>query len=328
MPTNLPPEYFDAEKRYKEAESIGEKIACLEEMLSKIPKHKGTDKLRADYRRRLSKLKSSAKTQKRSGGHHSAYQIEKEGAGRVVVIGPTNVGKSSLVDQLTNASPEVSIAPYSTWRPTPGMMLVNNIQVQLIDTPPIDREFVEAELFDLIRRADLILLLVDVQTYPVQQLEETIASLREHRIAPRSIRADTPLEDRFTYVPLIVVANKCDDTDCDEVFELFFEMVEGEWQLIPVSVATDRNFDILKKTVVKQLGVIRVYSKAPNKEADLTAPFVLKKGSTVEEFAGKIHQDFYKNLKSARVWGSSAFDGQMVQRDYVLQDGDIIELRI
>jgi hypothetical protein len=208
------------------------------------------------------------------------------------------------------------------------MMLVNNIQVQLIDTPPIDREFVEAELFDLIRRADLILLLVDVQTYPVQQLEETIASLREHRIAPRSIRADTPLEDRFTYVPLIVVANKCDDTDCDEVFELFFEMVEGEWQLIPVSVATDRNFDILKKTVVKQLGVIRVYSKAPNKEADLTAPFVLKKGSTVEEFAGKIHQDFYKNLKSARVWGSSAFDGQMVQRDYVLQDGDIIELRI
>lgn len=328
MPTNLPPEYFEAEKRYKEAESIGEKIASLEEMLSKIPKHKGTDKLRADYRRRLSKLKSSAKTQKRGGGHHSTYQIEKEGAGRVVVIGPTNVGKSALVDQLTNATPEVSVAPYTTWRPTPGMMLVDTIQVQLIDTPPIDREFVEAELFDLIRRADLIMLMVDVQTYPVQQIEETIATLKEHRIGPCPLQSDAARDARLTYIPLIIVANKCDDADCDEVFELFFELLEGEWQLIPVSATTNRNFDILKRTIVEKLGVIRVYSKAPNKETDLSAPFVLKSGSTVEEFAGKIHQDFYKNLKSARVWGSSAFDGQMVQRDYVLQDGDIVELRI
>ena len=91
MPTNLPPEYYEVEKRYKAAESVQEKITCLEEMLSAIPKHKGTDKLRADYRRRLSKLKSSAQSKKKTGGYQSAFQIDREGAGQVVVIGPTNV---------------------------------------------------------------------------------------------------------------------------------------------------------------------------------------------------------------------------------------------
>jgi ribosome-interacting GTPase 1 len=54
----------------------------------------------------------------------------------------------------------------------------------------------------------------------------------------------------------------------------------------------------------------------------------MKRGSTIEEFARKIHKDFYEQLTFARVWGSSLFDGQMVQRDYVLQDEDVVELRI
>ena len=71
-----------------------------------------------------------------------------------------------------------------------------------------------------------------------------------------------------------------------------------------------------------------MYSKAPGKDPDLTAPFVLKKGSTVEDFAGKVHKDFVQKLKVVKVWGDVVFDGQMVQRDYVLQDGDVVELHI
>jgi ribosome-interacting GTPase 1 len=76
------------------------------------------------------------------------------------------------------------------------------------------------------------------------------------------------------------------------------------------------------------LKIIRVYSKAPGKEPDLTAPFVLKEGSTVEDLASKVHKDFVAQLKVVKVWGDGVYDGQMVQRDHILQDGDVVELHI
>ena len=327
MPTNLPPEAQKIEKRYRVAESVGEKIACLEELLAAIPKHKGTDHLRAGYRRKLSALKAESKTRKGSGKRDSAFRIPREGAGQVAVVGCPNVGKSSLVTALTNATPQVSASPFSTWRPTPGMMPVEDIQVQLVDTPPLNREYVEAELLDLIRRSDLILLVVDLQTDPVHQLEEAIDMLAEHRIVPLHLRASYAGEERPTLVPLLVLANKCDDEDSAEDFEILGELLDGEWPLLPVSAATGRNFDGLKQAVFEQLGVMRIYTKPPGKPPDLDSPYVMKKGSTVEEFASKVHLDFLQGLKAARVWGSATHDGQMVSRDHVLHDGDIVELR-
>lgn len=328
MPTNLPPEALEAEARYRAAKSPEEKIARLQEFIAAIPKHKGTDKLRADLRRRLSKLKAAAETRKKVRRYVSPYHIDREGAGQVVVVGPPNVGKSALVAALTNATPEVSPAPFSTWTPTPGMMLMENVPIQLIDTPPLNREYVEPDFLDLIRRSDLILLVVDLQTVPEEQLEESIALLAEHRIVPCHLEDRYTERRRLTCLPLIVVANKYDDENLDEIYEVFLELLEGEWPLLPVSATTGRNLERLKRAVFEQLDVIRIYSKAPGREPDLSAPFILPRGSTVEEFAGKVHQDFFHNLKSARVWGSSAFDGQMVPRDYVLEDGDIVELRI
>jgi len=329
MPTNLPPEYFEADRRYRAARSPAEKIACLQELLGLIPKHKGTDKLRADLRRRLSKLKTTSQTRKGISRQESAFHIEKEGAGQVVVVGPTNVGKSALVAALTNATPAVSNAPYTTWKPTPGMMPMENIQIQLIDTPPLDRNFLEPELLNLIKRSDLILLVVDLQTDPVQQIEDTIALLQEHRIVPRRLQDRYTEEQRLTFIPLLVLANKNDDETLDENFEILCALLEDDWPVLPVSAATGRNLERLKRVVFERLEIIRVYSKPPRAEPDLDAPFVLKKGSTVAEFAGNVHRDFFEKLKSVRVWGSVAvYDGQMVRRDHVLHDGDVVELRI
>ena len=205
MPINLPPEAVDAEKRCRAAKSVTEKIVCLEEFISLIPKHKGTDKLRADLRKRLSKLKAASQTRKGVSRQVSPFRIEKEGAGQVVVVGPANVGKSALVATLTNATPEVADYPYTTWTPTPGMMPVENIQIQLIDTPPLSRDYVEPELLDLIRRSDLILLVVDLQTYPIQQLEDTIAILQEHRIVPLRLKHHYTEQRRRTFIPLLVL---------------------------------------------------------------------------------------------------------------------------
>jgi ribosome-interacting GTPase 1 len=330
MPANLPPDYFEAEKRYRSAGSIPEKIACLEEMLSIIPKHKGTDHLRADLRRRLSKLKTAPRGKKGTSKRESAYHIDREGAGQVVLVGPANVGKSALVAALTHATPEVASHPYATWVPSPGMMPVDNVQIQLIDTPSLRRDYVEPELIDLIKRSELILLVVDLQAYPIQQLEDAVATLEEHRIAPdhRRDRAPEPEGLRMTYLPLLVVVNKNDDEGTDEDLEVLRELLGEEWNLLPISAITGRHVERFKQAVFERLGIIRIYARPPGREPDFSAPFVMERGSTVEDFADKVHHDFAEKLKSARVWGSGAFEGQMVGRDHVLQEGDIVELRI
>ena len=328
MPANLPPAYFEAEHRYREAKTPAEGIAALEEMLAIMPKHKGTDKLKADLRRRISKLKSKQQAKKKVGRHDRGYKIEKEGVGQVVLIGAPNVGKSSLVAALTNADPQVAEFPHSTWKPTPGMMYFEDIQIQLIDTPPVSKEHTEPWLFDIIRRSDMLLVVIDVQTDPLQQLEDTVLFLEEHRIA--TLKQSNLYEGRtgWAFIPFLVIANKNDDSLIDEDFEIFKTLLKDDLPLVNVSAKTGHHFDILKQAIFDRLEIVRVYTKTPGKEPDLGTPFVLKKGSKIEDLAAKIHKDFSEKFKYARVWGKNVYDGQMVQRDHILQDGDIVEVHV
>lgn len=329
MPTNLPADYFNAEERFRSATTTEDKIKYLEEMMGTIPKHKGTDHLRADLRKKLSKLKTAATSKKTSKKQVSPYHINKEGAGQLIIIGTTNVGKSSLVANQTNADPEVSDVPFTTWTPTPGMMMIDNIQVQVIDTPPISEEYIDPEFLNLIRRVDLMLIMIDLHADPVQQLEFVYQKLQENRIAPKYLEGQIEVEGFLLGVPALVLVNKFDDEAYEEHYQIFKELLGKEYPMVPVSVKTGHNIDLLKQTIFEKLGVIRVYSRAPGKEADRTAPFVVGKGIKLDDFAGKVHKDFQENLKSARIWGTSAdFPGQMVSRDHVLEDEDVVELQI
>ncbi|UCH66004.1 MAG: 50S ribosome-binding GTPase [Ignavibacterium sp.] len=328
MPTNLPPEYFEADRKFREAESTSAKISALEELLTTIPKHKGTDKLRAELRRKLSKLKVEKQKKKSTGKHESEYHIEKEGTGRVSIIGSPNVGKSSLLATLTHATPKVSDSPFTTWLPLPGMMLIEDVQVQLIDTPPLNREHMEPEYFDILKSSNLLLLVVDLQATPFKQLEESLEILEEHKIAPIQKTGQYPEEKHFHSVPIIVVVNKDDNERIDEDFEVFDELLESDLPLVPVSAGNNRNLDKLSKLIFEKLDVMRIYSKRPGHDPDMSLPFVLKKGSTIDEFAQKVHKDFYQNLKTARVWGTDVYDGQMVGRDHILHDKDVVELHL
>jgi small GTP-binding protein len=324
VPTNLPPEYFTAERHYKEASDPHEKVIRLEALIGTVPKHKGTDKLRADLRRKLSKLRDAAQTKKKGGSGNPAWQIEKTGAGMIVLVGPANAGKSALLEALTNAAPEVSPAPQTTWQPTPGMLEVGKVQFQLIDTPSIDREFIEPALMDLIRRADLVIPVVDLTMDPNRQLEDTLNQMREHRIDP-TVEANG--RKRMEYAPILVLANKCDDAEAEENLDIFRRLLEGDWPVMAASAVTGRGLEELGWEIFNRLKIMRIYSKTPGKDPNMEAPFVMKSGGTVEEFAREIHQDFFYQLKSARVWGEGVFEGQMVGRDHVLHDGDIVELR-
>jgi hypothetical protein len=329
MPANLPQQYHDIQRRLREeAETTAEKIECVEELLAVIPKHKGTDHLRADLRKRLSKLRTEADSPKQSGGRQkTAFHIDREGAGRVVVIGPPNVGKSSLVAALTHAHPVVSSAPFSTWAPSPGMLPFEDVQIQLIDTPPI-AEQTEAELYDLIRSAEVILAVVDLQASPIEQLEDTLAALEARRIAPEQRRQRFPDTQRMWFRPLIVVANKDDEQAFDEDAEMFAELLEEDWPLLAVSASSGRHLEQLQRALYEALAIVRIYSKPPHKPVDRTRPFVIKRGGTVEDFAAKVHQELATTLKTARIWGSGVFDGQQVGRDHVLEDGDVVELHV
>ncbi len=328
MPANLPPEYFHAERLYKEAKTPEEKAGYLEELISVIPKHKGTDKLRADFRAKLAKLKTAAFAAKKTSKHTSQFHIEREGsAARIIICGAANTGKSSLLRKLTHAEPEVSDAPFTTWAPTPGTAIFEEYHIQMIDTPPLDREYIEPELIDLIKSSDLIILMVDLLDNPIEQFQNSIALLNNFRIysdhQPVEGLEKTPY--RF---PMLIAVNKDDDPRIDEDYEVLNELLHEDWKLVPISVARGLNLSRLIKESLDMLKLIRVYSKQPGKPADMKMPFILREGNTINDFAMRVHKDFFENLKSARVWGKNVFDGQPAARGHILSDGDIVELHM
>jgi len=328
MPTNLPPDYFNLENQFREAETVEEKIDLLQEMYSVVPKHKGTDHLRADMRRRLAKLNQEAQSHKAAAKHASTFRIPKAGAGQVAIVGPPGTGKSTLMAALSGEASDDDSPPRSTFEPAPAMLPFENIQVQLVDTPPLSQEYVEPRLKDLIRRANLVLLVVDLQQDPIEQLKDSIRLLDDFRIAPRQHRDCYPADQALTFLPFLVLVNKCDDAQGEELYTIFCDLLDEKWPCLPVSAQTGHNLERLKREIVANLDIIRGYTKVPGKEAIHNAPFVFKTGSTLEDLAGRIHKDFLEKMKFARVWVKAVHDGQMVQRNYVLHDGDVVEIHI
>ncbi|MEN6321549.1 MAG: GTPase [Syntrophaceae bacterium] len=328
MPANLPPHYFEAEQRFREAKTPEDKVEALEEMLAIMPKHKGTDKLKAMLRERISKFRDQAQKKKGGARQKTAYDIEKEGAAQIVVIGPPNTGKSSLVKLITNTSPEVADFPHTTHKPTPGMAQYDNIQFQLIDTPPITKDYTEPALTDLIRRANIVVILLDLSADPMQQFEDILAILRSFRIYSESCTIPEDIRKPPKIKKIIVVVNKMDRPEDKENLDIFLELSGTTLPCIGISTRTGQNIMAFLDKIYELSGIIRVYTKPPGKEADKTAPFVIPAGCTLADLAGKVHNDFVYKLKYAKAWGKSVRDGQMVQRDYILQDGDIVELCI
>jgi hypothetical protein len=323
-PANLPPRYFEAEKRYREARSVSEKLRGLEEMLAVMPKHKGTDKLRADLRRRISQLKDLGAGGKGPGRRGPAFLVEPEGVGQVALIGPPNTGKSSLLAALTRAEPAVADYPFSTRSPLAGMMRFENVQVQLLDTPPLGGDYLEPWFPDLLRRADAWALILAPPEDPVSQLQSLRAILDPYQLAPRESAAAPP--PPYPAKKSLAVLNKSDLLPDPEELALYLQLIQDFLPACAVSALKRRGLEALRAALFQILGLVRVYTRAPGKPANFNSPFVLPAGGTVLELAGRIHRDLARNFKFARVWGRSTFDGQRVQRDYPLQEGDIVEL--
>ena len=326
MPTNLPPKYYVAEEAYRAAVGPAEKAATLQQMLSATPKHKGTDHLRADLRAKISKALEELESPKRGAGRPSPYAIRKEGAGQAVLIGRANAGKSPLVASLTGADAKVAAYPFTTRIPLPGMLPFQNVKIQLVDTPAIDDLEVLSQLFSLVRNTDLVVIIVDLSEDPLTDAESILGEIDRfgYRLLEHGQVQDP--DDALLQKPCLLVGCKGDLEDADVAFELLEELYASRFPMLRVSAENGMGLDALGEEIFHALGKVRVYLKAERTETDYGQPQVLTMGSMVEDAAVSVHKDWMRKFKFALLWGSGKYDGQRVGRDYVLEDGDVIEL--
>jgi uncharacterized protein len=324
MPANLTPIYLEAERRFKSAKTTEEKIAAIEEMMATIPRHKGTEKMQADLKRRLSKLRAE-QAGRPAGRAGIIHRVEKEGVGQVVMVGPPNSGKSLLVRMLTHAQPEVANYPFTTRVPLPGMMPYEDVQVQLVDLPPVHPDFPESWLYQIIRNADAALLVVDLSDPDLlEDLETTLGQLTATKVQLGEV--ELPDVPGWVRKRTLLVANKIDASSAPEGLEILGDLYGERFHITRVSAETGEGLETFRRLAFELLEVIRVYTKAPGKKLERTAPYILKRGSRLIDLAEHIHHDFLAQLKYARLWREGRFEGQMVTRDHVLEDKDVVEL--
>jgi len=324
MPANLTPEYFKAEKWFREATTAEEKILALEQMLRVMPKHKGTDHLKADLRRKLSKLRE-APAKKRGATHVDIFHVPRSGSGQIVLLGTPNSSKSSIVAALTNAKVHVADFPFATTAPVPGMVTFEDVPIQLVDTPPITADYIAPGQVGTYRNCDVIGIVIDQSGDVGEQLRICLDFLESRNLL---IDAETSAVDEHGNVlakKAFCICTKSDIAKTGAVDKLK-QSCKYPFEFVEISTKTGEGLEKLSATFFSLLGIIRIYAKPPGKPADMSDPFTLPAGSNIMDLAGAIQRELAGKLKFARIWGKGVYAGQNVQQNHVLNDKDIIEL--
>jgi ribosome-interacting GTPase 1 len=384
MPTNVTPEYQAAEEEYRQAKNPKERLRALEKMLALIPKHKGTEKMQMQIKRRISKTKEEMEARSKKTGHGPVFNVKKEGAAQVALVGLPNSGKSSVLTQLSNADVQVGTYPFTTRIPTPGMLEHKDVQIQLVEIPALIQDVSMGKGFGLqilsaIRAADAVAIVVDLSRDSVGQMniildelgkggirlnedppdieiakkaeggidirgrqffqgdEQVIKELLLREKVHNAIvvfRGDTTvdqfqeaLDESTAYRSALILATKGDLKNSKEQYARLKEQFNS-YEIVPISAEKGINLEPVKEAIFRRLNIIRVYTKTPGEKVAYP-PITMKPQSTVHEAAGRIHKQFQRKFKYARIWGPSAkYEGQKVGSDHILQDGDIVEVHI
>ncbi len=366
MPANLSPEYKAAEAAFRATREPRERLECLREMLRTIPKHKGTEHLQADIKARIKDLTEQLESGRKGGGHGGgpALVIRPEGAAQVALLGPPNSGKSTLHDRLTGSGAACAPYPFTTQFPQPGMLPFEDISFQLLDLPPVAAEHPVTWIGSTLQTADAALLVVDLAEPAVlEQLAELQSQLAARRVtltprwpvddraeaqtragrasAPRAAagssrgaRSETPGRDEGgdddpfrVRLPTLLLANQADRVgDPEAELRALLDVAGRPFPALAVSAATGFGLGEVGPWLFAHLGVVRVYTKVPGHPPDRQRPFTLRRGQTVADVARLVHRDLARQLRFARLWGPSGFDGQHVGPEHRLADGDVVEL--
>lgn len=299
MPINAGYEYFNAEKKYLDAQTLEEKIAALREMIKTAPKHKGSENLLSELKTRLKKF--TEKAEKNASVGKGKKGIRKEGF-QVILVGLPNSGKSMLLSKLTNATPVVSSSPYTTTDSNVGTMHYQGVYAQIVDLPAVN-----GKDFDLsiLHTADLVLTVLD-KIEDLSVFEKTLEHCRGKRI---------------------IVINKIDLLNNEELRKLDARLKTKKADFVLISALKNTGIDDLKYKIFSYMGVIRVYTKEPGK-APSNIPIVLPAGKTVKDAAESIYKGFSKIIVETKLTGPSGkFANQKVGLSHVLKDKDVLEFK-
>lgn len=280
---------------------LANKILLLEEEIRKTPYHKGTEHYIGKLRAKIAKLKNQEEQALQKSGGRFGFIPKKEGEATVVLIGPPSVGKSTLINKLTQAQSRVESWPFTTVKVIPGMWDYQGAKIQILDLPGIIKGAAIGvgrgrEILSAARIADLLILMVDVKTK--NQRENILKELKQ-------VGVDLPILIVINKVDLIGETNHQDD-------------------LIFISAERGIGLEDLKKKIWEELKLMRVYLKKKGQEPDFNSPLILKEGQKVKDVVAKVFPED-KEIKQILLWGPSArFPGQQVSLSHQLQDEDIL----
>ncbi len=302
MPTNVHPDFLEAEQRYLAAETKEQKIIALKKMISHAPGHKGAEHLRAQLKKRLARLKYvDEKETKRTKS--SKTGIRKEDM-QAVIIGMTRTGKSSLISLLTNAKPEIADYGFTTKFPIVGMMAFEGAGIQLIENPAIESEYYDK---GLTHTADTLLIVAN-DFRQINEIEKSVGKTTNKKI---------------------IVFNDFNRSS-EELRKIDAKLKSKKYNYVIVNLNSknDNELNLLKEKLFQSFGKIRVYTKEPGKQKSSTRPIILSPDSNVKDVAEKILKGFSNKIKETRIWGpSSKYSGQVVGLQHKLKDLDVVEFK-
>jgi small GTP-binding protein len=282
---------------------FAQKIARLEEEIRKTPYHKGTEHHIGKLRAKIAKLKNQEEQAiKKAGGSNIGFIPKKGGDATIVLIGPPSVGKSTLLNKLTQAQSRVESWPFTTVKVVPGMWDYQGAKIQIFDLPGIltgaalgvgrGREVLSAT-----RSADLLIVMVDIKTK--SQIKSILKELKQVGVS----------------LPVLTVVNKID---------LIGKTNQHHDGLILISVEKEIGLEELKEKIWQELKLMRVYLKPKGKEPDFQSPLIMKEGQTINDVVKKTFTE-EKTFSQILLWGPSArFPAQQVSLTHHLSDGDIL----
>ncbi len=360
--------------------STQEKIRELEEELARTPVNKGTNRHLGVLRARIARLREQEEERiRRSRGQTGeGYTVRKDGDATVVLLGMPSVGKSTLLNQLTNSKSKVGAYDFTTLTVIPGILKYKGAMIQVLDIPGIIKGASEGKglgkrILSVTRNADLLLIVVDVFNTEIREI--LLTEIRDVGIRPDENPPDITIEkrgsggvvitdmvgmtemdkegmkeilreykyhnsrvvvredigyDRFVdallnntvYIPTLTVVNKIDMVDREQVEE---HREKADYEFVAISAESEKNLDTLKEKIFQELDLIRIYMRPKGEETDYEEPLIVKRGSSIEDIADKIHGELKRDLRYTRVWGKSVkFGGQKVGLDHIPIDEDII----
>ncbi len=285
-----------------------ERIREVRALLAELPDYKNGPY--ADLRKSL--LAEIEDTRVRSSAvHRDSIAVRREGAAQIALVGPPNVGKSSLLQALSEIQIKTGDYPFTTLRPVPALTRIGGVQVQLVEIPGLiegaseDRGGGRA-LLGVLRSVDAIVYCARPDADPSELAV---------------VRAE--VEASGIEKPSMLAATRADEAGAVELERLVAAF--PDLPVVPVSVLDETSLEAFRAAVWALTGLLRVRLR---KDGSVDPePLALDPGATVADVADWVHHDLGASFAGARIWGPSArFDGQRVGREHVVQDGDVVEI--